>query len=329
MKTIIKIIASLVLIAAICVCASITGAVILNSPPEDMPKQTFFKVDKGDTAREIGQNLEEDKLIKSSKFFLVYVKLKKTSAQMKTGLYKIDYGQSMVGIHDILIQGSEELFNVTIPPGHTSREIAKILEEKEIVNAEDFVEAVKLQHAEGFLFPDTYNFPKGYPAEKVVKYMTENFHNYVKSIYSDYDKLEQETIKEKVVLASIVEREYRVAEEAPIIASTFYNRIEHNMYLGSCATVVYIITEVQGKAHPERLFYRDLEVESPYNTYKHKGLPPGPICNPGRIAINASFNPAETDYLYFLLEDPDTGQHKFSKNWAEHNKSYNLYIKGR
>jgi UPF0755 protein len=124
-----------------------------------------------------------------------------------------------------------------------------------------------------------------------------------------------------------VEREYRVDQEAPLIASVFYNRIQRNMGLESCATLEYIITEIQQKAHPEYITIEDEKLDSPYNTYKWAGLPPGPISNPGRTALEAAFQPARTSYLYFVLRDAQSGRHYFSRNLNEHNQAKYLYLK--
>ncbi|RLD34442.1 MAG: endolytic transglycosylase MltG, partial [Bacteroidetes bacterium] len=115
----------------------------------------------------------------------------------------------------------------------------------------------------------------------------------------------------------------------PLMAGVFYNRLKNNtpIPLGSCATIVYIITDIQGKDHPEFILYSDLEIESPYNTYINSGLPPGPISNPGEVALNAAFYPVQSEYLYFLLKNAESGQHIFTKNLSDHNKAYNLYIK--
>ena len=230
---------------------------------------------------------------------------------MKTGIYRIDGGATTIQIHDILLGGSEELFTVTIPPGLTENSIGEILEEKGITSKVEFTAAVSESGAEGKLFPETYRFSKDYPAELIVDYMTETFFEKLEEIYPEYPEMDEAQFNRKIILASIVEREYRDPDEASKIASVFINRIEKGMYLGSCATVVYVLTEELGRAHPEKLLYRDLEVESPYNTYINRGLPPGPICNPGEIALNAAFHPDETDYLYFLLEDPEEGRHSF------------------
>ena len=329
MKKILR--ALIILIVAAAVCAAALGAAIINfnSAPENMPVETVFRVEKGENASSIGARLEEQGLIKSSSFFIAYVRIKNTAGMMRKGLYRIKSGASAIEIHNLLLYGAEELFSVAVPPGLTSTGISQILEENGITKAEDFLAEVRKQDAEGFLFPDTYSFPKEYPAEKVVAFMVETFEKAAESVYPEFGSLSEEELYQIIIMASVIEREYRVADEAARIASVFYNRIEKNMYLGSCATVVYIITEQLGREHPEKLLYRDLEIESPYNTYMNKGLPPGPICNPGIIAIDAALNPEETDYLYFLLEDPVTGEHTFSKSFAEHNKSYQLYIKGK
>ncbi len=329
MKKLIRFLIVLLIITAAVAAAGAAVMININKPPDNMPGETVFRVSKGENGSVIGKHLEEQGLIRSSAFFIAYIKFKNTAGMMKSGLYRISGGASCVEIHNLLLYGAEELFRVAVPPGLTSGSISVILEKEGITNAEDFLKEVAEKNAEGFLFPDTYSFPKEYPAEKVVEVMTETFKEAAISVYPDYEKMDDAQQKEKVIMASIIEREYRNEDEAGKIASVFYNRIEKNMYLGSCATIVYVITEEQGKEHPEKLLYRDLEIESPFNTYTNKGLPPGPICNPGLTAINAALNPEETDFLYFLLEDPEKGTHMFSRNLAEHNQSYELYIKGK
>jgi len=127
-------------------------------------------------------------------------------------------------------------------------------------------------------------------------------------------------------LASIIEREYRIDDEAPLIASVFKNRLKKNIGLYSCATVEYIITEIKNKKHPKRLFYDDLKVQNPYNTYINAGLPPGPISNPGFTALHAACNPAKTDYFYFRLIDADNGTHIFTRTFDEHNKANGTFL---
>jgi UPF0755 protein len=130
-----------------------------------------------------------------------------------------------------------------------------------------------------------------------------------------------------VILASIVEREYRLASEAPLIASVFRNRLRYNIGLESCATIEYILTEIEGRPHPKFITKSDIEIDSDFNTYKWAGLPPGPISNPGRVALEAAFHTPETDYYYFVLRDPATGEHHFSGDLEEHNEAKYIYLK--
>jgi len=130
-----------------------------------------------------------------------------------------------------------------------------------------------------------------------------------------------------LILASILEREYQLAEEAPRIAGVFQNRLRINMALQSCATVQYIMTEIMGLPHPTVLLFRDLEVRNPYNTYIYPGLPPGPIAAPSLVALRAVVYPESTNYLYFRLIDPATGRHSFSRTYNEHMRAGTLYIK--
>lgn len=329
MRKVFKIIIILVIIVIAAAAAAGVFILKMNETPENMPEDSSFRVERGDTTHSIAENLMDEGLIRNDSFFILYSRLMNTSGLMKSGIYRIDGGMSTVEIHNKLLEGSEELFSVTIPPGLSSPAVAEILEKEGITDADAFNEAVESAGAEGLLFPDTYNFPKDYPAEKTVKYMLETFYQSLEIVYPDYQSLSDEDFREKIVMASIIEREYRNEDEAALMASVFYNRIDENMYLGSCATVVYVITEELGREHPERLLYRDLELVSPYNTYRNKGLPPGAICNPGITALDAAFNPESTDYLYFLLEDPETGRHSFSRSLSEHNRSYELYIKGK
>jgi UPF0755 protein len=153
------------------------------------------------------------------------------------------------------------------------------------------------------------------------------FFEVVQSIKPGYRSMSWDQLYDTVILASIVEREYRSAGEAPKIASVFYNRLEERMRLESCATVVYVMTEELGMDHPNRLFHRDLHRASPYNTYRNFGLPPGPISNPGRVSLAAAFHPADTDYRFFVLRGAGAREHHFSHTLSEHNEAALLYLK--
>ena len=152
------------------------------------------------------------------------------------------------------------------------------------------------------------------------------FFNKIKEIPGLAEKSAKD-LNQIVILASIVEREYKVDEEAPIIASVFTNRIKNKIGLYSCATIEYIITEILDKPHPERIFEKDLKIDNPYNTYKWQGLTPGPISNPGLVALQAAAEPADTEYFFFQVTDPSTGKHVFTKTFDEHKLNHTLLTK--
>jgi UPF0755 protein len=159
--------------------------------------------------------------------------------------------------------------------------------------------------------------------------MVNNFFSRIGEIDEKTLSMPPEELNRLVILASIVEREYRLEEEAPVMAGVFFNRMNIGMALQSCATVEYIITEIQGKPHPEVLSTRDTEIRDPYNTYIRPGLPPGPISSPGAVALKAVLSPVKTGYLYFRLVEPASGRHYFSGTLDEHIKAGKLYLKGK
>ena len=341
MRKIIKFIFTIFFLIIILSVAFLAGANYLNKPSGLLDENNIIvSIKKGDSLDIIAGSLVNSRLIRYSWPLKIYSRLMGTESKFKIGVYRISADMTLIEIHDYLIEGKQKLFRVTIPEGWTSHQIANYLEEEDIADASNINKAVnsrdiiikfglEVKSLEGFLYPDTYLFQKDYPPEKIVTVMVENFFKRLETINPDYRELESKVLVDTIILASIVEREYRDPEEAPLMAGVFYNRLKNNtpIPLGSCATIVYIITDIQGKEHPEFILYSDLEVESPYNTYINSGLPPGPISNPGEVALKAAFFPEASDYLYFLLKNAESGQHEFTKSFTEHNAAYNLYIK--
>ena len=299
-----------------------------------------FTVENGEHLPDIAARLESQHLIKSALFLRIIAKLDKTENSFKSGQYSLSASMTPRQIQNLLVSGTGINIKVTIPEGSTLNRIASILEEADLAKAQDFIAAahdkellaqyfIPADNAQGYIFPDSYLFQKGLSAKTVLSALLDTFYAKLESFYPAWKELTPEEVYSKVILASIVEREYRLPKEAPLIASVFYNRLEHNIALSSCATVEYIITEIQGKKHPEFITYDDLKIDSPYNTYLNRGLPPTPICNPGAVSLEAAFNPPETDYLYFLLKNKETGEHYFSKRFSEHNNARVLYLKKR
>lgn len=340
-RKIIKFVIFLLLFIIIFSVAVLAGASYLNKASGlSDDKSIIFSIEDGDSLNTIAQVLVDSQLLKYTWSIKLYSRLMNTESQFKIGVYSLNSDMTLLEIHDYLIEGKQQLFKVTIPEGWTSHQIANYLEKEKITNYDDFLNAVnsdKLKekfgledyNMEGLLYPDTYLFQRNYPAEKIVNVMADNFFKRLKKIQPDYGELDIKELMDTIILASIVEREYRDPEEAPLMAGVFYNRLRNTtpIPLGSCATIVYIITDIQGKEHPEFILYSDLEIESPYNTYINSGLPPGPISNPGEIALKAAFFPENNDFLYFLLKNPESGQHEFTRSLSEHTAAYNLYIK--
>lgn len=331
--------------------AAVIGAVVyFNAPPGAEPRANIhdpwlkvenshsvvLEVRSGESARSVGNRLEEAGLIRSRYFWDLLARYRKE--YIKTGTYRLELPVSSVRLYSLLVSGKQLLLRVTIPEGSTRKKTARILEEAGICSAPDFLAAsedkgfieslhISAETLEGYLYPDTYLFPPDYPVRLVIKAMTDTFFSRLESMYPAVFELSPEEIRRKLILASIVEREYRVDEEAPLMAGIFFNRLEIGMALQSCATVEYVITEIQGRPHPEVLYTRDTEIRNPYNTYIRPGLPPGPISSPGAVALKAVFEPESSGYLYFRLLDPATGRHYFSRTLDDHIRAGALYVK--
>jgi peptidoglycan lytic transglycosylase G len=297
-----------------------------------------FTVQEGESLYSVLDRLENNGLIRDPWIYKIYNKAV-NQLIVKKGFYSLSPADSGLEILSILEEGRQELLRITIPEGMRSSQIAQLLEEKGITSSESFIAAVndsemmkKLKipadSADGYLFPDTYYFQKDFPAHQILEHMVETYYRNLESIFPFYKDLSDEKLQEKLILASIIEKEYRVAEEAALIASVFNNRMKIGMPLQSCATVIYVITEEQGKEHPDRVLFRDLEIQSDFNTYINNNLPPAPISNPGRTALSASFNPTQSDYLFFVVKDPAAGTHSFTSNLSDHNTARQSYIQG-
>lgn len=310
-----------------------------------------IEIPSGMTVSQVSRILEKNRLIKKSRLFYFSVRFPLINSFLffkqpvpknfilKSGIYRLNRSMDFSEIQNALISGQQEYIVISIPEGLTISKISSLLEGNKVCPAADFVSFchnkssalfsdyfLQGESLEGYLFPDTYYFTSGMSADSVARLMVENFFEKIKSIKGLSEKSPQELF-ETLTLASIVEREYRIPEEAPLIASVFKNRISENIGLYSCATVEYIITEIQGKPHPKRILLDDLKIDNPYNTYKWAGLTPGPISNPGIISLDAATNTPKTNYYFFQIVDPSEGKHVFSSTFEQHKVNHNLYTK--
>lgn len=283
---------------------------------------------------QIAQQLYDNGLIHNSTFFRLYVRNQGLDRHLKAGRYDLSQSMSMPEIIDKLQKGQLNLVSFTIPEGFTLEQIAVSLERQGIGDAETFLKAIEegefkfswLDYLpegslrfEGFLFPDTYRIPEGFSEENIIQMMLDRFSEVFTEEYEVQMQALNMNLLEIITLASIIEREIRKPEEQPIASAVFHNRLAKKMRMESCATVQYALGEVK-----EVLLYSDLEIESPYNTYKYDGLPPGPIAVPGKGAIQAALYPTDDDYLFFVAK-PD-GSHHFSRTNREHEAAKSKYL---
>jgi UPF0755 protein len=281
----------------------------------------LFKIEYGTTLRGIAQQLKAQGFIRSRLAYEAYVRMDPGNRQAKAGWYRISPGFSVPRLSRELNRGVPQVIKVTIPEGLTTNEIAELLAGKNLINSGRFMALTRDINfvngvlkdikagstAEGYLFPDTYEFMVPVSEERIITAMLERF----REVYQkNFSRLPVSKQREMVIMASLVEMEARKPEERPIIAGVFYNRIRIGYRLESCATVQYVL------GTHKHLYYRDLKVNSPYNTYIYDGLPPGPIANPGLASLWAAANPEQVKYLYFVAK-PD-GSHIFSKDYREH-----------
>lgn len=287
----------------------------------------LLRIRRGESLISLSDRLSSAGLTRSPLLWRLFPYL--YGGSIKVGEYLIEEPMKASELYALFTSGKVLLHRITIPEGLTSGKIARRLEEAGFCNAEDFLAAVQsprllakfgipAKTLEGYLYPETWHFPADYPAERIADDMVSLFFKTLDEVYPAHRQEDNSERHRKVILASIVEREAYLKEEASLIAGVFFNRINISMPLQSCATVEYIITEIQGKPHPHRLYDTDIAIEHPFNTYIYPGLPPGPIANPGRTALEAVYKPQNSNYLYFRLIDANRGEHAFSKTFDEH-----------
>ncbi|KXG76767.1 endolytic transglycosylase MltG [Thermotalea metallivorans] len=296
-------------------------------------KTILVEIPKGASTIKIAQILKEKGLIKNNLSFRMLSKLSKVEGKMQAGIYQLKNSMDAREIIKVLTSGDvvKDTVKFTIPEGFELRQIVDRLEGMGLIDRKRFIELV--QHGEfhykflegvpqgenrleGFLFPDTYEISKNAFEEEIIKKMLERFDAVFKEEYYQRAKQLNMSVHEVVTLASIIEREAKLDKERPLVSSVFHNRLKKGMLLQSCATVQYVLGE-----RKENLSLKDIDIDSPYNTYKNIGLPPAPIASPGKASIEAALYPAQTDYYYFVAKT--NGEHAFSKTYEEHLRAKN------
>lgn len=302
--------------------------------PVELTREVSFVVPAKASTSSISKILLDKGLIRNDLVFKIYAKYKGFEGNLRAGEYHFSGQVSLNDIKEKMSRGEIITETFTIPEGFNLKQMADSLAKKGMVDRERFLQVTREGsfsyeylpepgtegRLEGFLFPDTYQIIKDWPEEKIINMMLKRFDQVFLPEWREQAEKMGMTISEVVTLASIIEREAKASADRPLISSVFHNRMKKGMPLESCATVQFALGEVK-----EVLLYEDLEVDSPYNTYLHGGLPPGPIASPGRDSLEAALYPAEGNYLYFVAK-PD-GSHYFSRTLAEHNQAKRKYLK--
>ena len=296
----------------------------LNRPTYEYPARQIH-IPPGASARWIGQLLERENLIHNAHVFAWIVRLKGLGHQLEAGTYRLDGTGTTVALVQALLKAPLQTQSALISEGLNRHQIAGQLQAAGVADSARFVAAtedpylirqlgVAASSLEGYLFPETYFFDLNADERAIASRMVGQFHRvFADSLRPRLNELGL-SLHQAVTLASIVEREAVAVEEQPIISGVFQRRLKLNRRLESCATINYALG-----INKKRLTYADLKVDSPFNTYRHHGLPPGPISNPGRTALLAVLYPAKTDYLYFVARGD--GTHIFSRTNREHERA--------
>lgn len=291
-----------------------------SAADKDNTAPKTFVVEKGEGVRSIAKKLKEDGLIKDQVVFFLLTKQMGIDNQVQAGYFRLSPSMSASEIANALTSGGTEDIWVTIPEGHRAGEIADILEEN-MPNYDTSWDEV-LEENEGYLFPDTYAFPKETTIESIVSSMRKNFDSKYETLDTSGTDLTQNEI---VTLASLIEREARLDEDRPMVASVIYNRLNEGMKLDIDATLQYILgyQEDQQRWWKSGLTNADKQINSPYNTYTVVGLPPTPISNPGLASLEAAVNPDTTTYFYYITAED--GKNRYAETLEGHNANIERY----
>jgi peptidoglycan lytic transglycosylase G len=294
-------------------------------------QQTDVVIERGSTFSQVVVALNDKHVLGNPLAFRLLARLRHVDGDVKAGEYRFPAHQTSDEVLRRLIRGEQFAVWVTLPEGYTAREIAQALAARSLGDASAYeriflheggiaIGGKRTPNLEGYLFPSTYLMPIDDTPQRVARILVDQFRRELPADAAARAKRLGRTIPEVVVIASLVEREGKADDERPIIASVIYNRLRLGMPLEIDASIEYTFAE-----HHDVITKRDLESDSPYNTYRHTGLPPTPIASPGKPSLDAAFGPARSDYLYYVAKGD--GHHAFAKTLQEHNTNVARYLK--
>jgi UPF0755 protein len=312
-----------ILVAVVVVAAFLGYGLLLPTGPSS---QQYVQLKSGSSARRIASDLQHAGIIRSQYAFLLwhYVGGHKS---LKAGEYSFDHRVNGLAVYERIARGDIYFHTLVIPEGFNMFDIAGALEAAGLGQREDFLQVARTQTAlvhdldpqasslEGYLFPDTYHFTRTQSLHDIAAAMVHRFRQTSHEIGLQGD------IHNTVTMASIVEKETAAAEERPLVAGVYYNRIARGIQLAADPSVVY--AALLNNRYRGTIYQSDLKFDSPYNTYKVKGLPPGPICNPGKASLAAAMHPTSSDYLYFVSDAQ--GHHRFARTMQQHLANVSAY----
>jgi len=278
-------------------------------------KEEIIEICPKSSANSVAKTLKEKGIILNEKAFLIYLSLTNNSTKILPGKYLLNNKMTLSQITQKLVSGDRIKQKITIVEGATRKDIAKILAKNNFFSEKDFLE--KTQNLEGYLFPDTYEILPCETLDDFINQIKENFDKKTKDIK---DRVNQEEFKKMIILASLLEKEVKNYEDKQIVAGILLKRLQNNWFLQVDASIGYALDKPL-----KELTSVDLQIDSPYNTYKYKGLPPTPICNPGLESILAVLYHKDSDYWYYL--STPQGKTIFSKTLEEHNLAIKKYYK--
>ena len=322
--------ATFLILAALLLAGWIVASLYL--PYQKFPSPgVFVDVPRGASTRAVARLLANQGVVRSRWIFEALARLR-SRRTLQAGEYFFDHPVTALQVFDVVANGRVYVRELVIPEGYSMFDIADLVQREGFTSREGFLAAARnpsLIHdlvpgalsLEGFLFPATYEFPRHPTGEQLVSAMLAHFRQEWTGISAQQPNLSGLPLEKVITLASLVERETPRPEERPVVAGVFMNRLHHRIPLQCDPTVVYSL-ELAGN-YDGTLHAASLPFDSPYNTYRHIGLPPGPIANPGSASLKAALGPAETDYLYFVANTE--GGHFFGKTLAEHNHNVALY----
>ncbi len=300
---------------------------VIQKPLKSNEDTIIVEVKPGDGFNDILNRLDKENKLSNKLLIKVKLAIDKRKLNLVEGIYEINANSTLEDFINSLDDenGDKDLIKLTIPEGYSIEEIAKTVEEKGICSKEDFLRAVKdyelpsfvkadskkRYNLEGFLYPDTYLIKNGVDANSLIKTMLNRFSEVIKQVKDETQTdLKDEDVEKIITIASMIEKEARVPQDRALISSVIYNRLDKDMKLQIDAAVIYALGY-----HVDVVLNKHLEIDSPYNVYKYKGLPVGPIANPGIDCIKASLLPEKTDYLYYIMQG--NGSHYFTNNYED------------